>query len=53
MTHQDVMVTYDRRTKTFKFYADGRGVEVKGDMAYHRVCLMLFKATENKKEGIV
>ena len=48
MIIQDVMITYDRRTKVFKFYADGRQVEVTGDMAYYRVCLLLQNAM---KEG--
>ena len=48
MILQDVMVTYDRKTEKFKFYADGREIEVKGDMAYYRVCLLLQNAM---KEG--
>ena len=48
MILQDVMLTYDRRTKTYKFYADGRQIEVKGDMAFYRVCLLLQNAL---KEG--
>ena len=49
MIIQDVMITYDRRTKTFKFYADGRQVEVTGDMAYYRVCLLLQNAMKEGK----
>ncbi len=50
MILKDIMLTYDRKTKTYKFYADEREIEVKGDMAYHRVCLMLANAVEEKKE---
>jgi len=51
MIIQDVMITYDRQTKTYRFYADGRQIEVKGDMAYYRVCLLLHNAAQ-KKEGM-
>ncbi len=50
MILHDIMVGYDRKTKTYKFYADEREIEVKGDMAYHRVCSMLANAVEEKKE---
>ena len=49
MIIQDVMITYDRRTKVFKFYADSKQVEVTGDMAYYRVCLLLQNAMKEGK----
>jgi len=48
MIIQDVMITYDRKTEVFKFYADGREFEIKGDMAVYRVFLLLQNAM---KEG--
>lgn len=50
MIIQDVMISYDRKEKVFKFYADGREIEVKGDMAYYRICLLLSNAMERKEE---
>ncbi len=50
MLMQDVMVTYDRRTKIYRFYADGNEQVVKGDMAYHKICLLLANATSEEEE---
>ena len=48
MITQDVMITYDRKTKIYRFYADGREIRVEGDMALERVFLLLQNAV---KEG--
>ncbi len=48
MILHDVMVGYNRQTKTYRFYADGREILVKGDMAYHRICLLLANAVERE-----
>lgn len=50
MVLHDIMIGYDHGTKTYKFYSDGREVEVKGDMAYYQVCLLLANAVEKKGE---
>ena len=46
MIHQDVMITYNRKTKLYRFYADGREIKIKDDVAC--VCLLLQNAV---KEG--
>ncbi len=51
MILQDVMITYSKKTKIYKFYEDGKETEVKGDMAYYRICSMLAKAIEKEENS--
>lgn len=46
---QDIMITYCRKTRLFRFYADGREIKVEGDMAIERVFLLLKNAVEEGK----
>ena len=46
MIHQDVMISYSRRDRTYRFYADGRQQTLKGEAALDAVILMLKSAVE-------
>ena len=48
MIKQDVMISYNRKEKIFRFYADGREIKIEGDTALQRVFLLLENAV---KEG--
>ncbi len=51
MIMQDVMITYNRRTKIYRFYDGNNEQVIKGDMAYHRVCGLLAKAIEKEERN--
>lgn len=51
MIIRDVMLTYDRKEKTFRFYADGRERVLEGEEKRFAAFLLFENAMREKKEG--